>query len=226
MLKRAALLCALLALLGLGLTACGGDDSSGDSTSASASPKCETVDAPPVKDGVKLDPPRAKAPTASGVTFDTSCGSFTVTFDDRAPKTDASFQYLAEQGFFDDTVFHRVIPGLLIQGGGPLGASPDPALVGTGGPGYTIDEKPPSNLAYTRGIVAMGKTSVDPPGRSGSQFFVVIAADASLTPDYALVGKVTDGMDVVEAIGALGAPGADGPPTMPVVVNSATPVEG
>lgn len=204
------------------LAACGGDDAttSADSTTAIT---CEKVDAPPPKADVKLKAPTADAPTAAGVVFDTSCGSFTVTFDDRAPKTAASFQYLAEQGFYDDTIFHRVVPGFVIQGGDPLGSSPDPTLVGTGGPGYSIDEKPPSDLAYTKGIVAMAKTSAEPPGRSGSQFYVVTGADAGLPPDYALVGEVTDGMDVVEAIDGLGEPGSDGPPTQTVVVESATP---
>ncbi len=226
MLKRFALLPAPLALLATALIACGGDGSSSDSTGASASPECQTVDAPPPKQDVKLDPPKADAPTATGVRFDTSCGSFTVSFDDRAPKTDASFQYLAEQGLFDDTVFHRVVPGFVIQGGDPLGSSTEPGIAGTGGPGYSVDEKPPSNLAYTQGTVAMAKSGAEPPGRSGSQFYVVTAADAGLPPDYALVGKVSEGYDVVKAIEALGAPGADGPPSMPVVINSATPVEG
>ena len=221
MLKRIPLIVALALACAALLTACG-DDGSDGSTSAdsSAGSQCETVDAPPPKKDVKLAPPKADAPTAAGVVFDTSCGSFTVSFDDRAPKTAASFQYLAEQGFFDDTIFHRVVPGFVIQGGDPLGS--DPQLAGTGGPGYSVDEKPPSDLSYTKGIVAMAKSEAEPPGRSGSQFYVVTGADAGLPPDYALVGQVTDGMDVVEAIDALGTPGADGPPSMPVVINSAT----
>ena len=75
----------------------------------------------------------------------------------------------------------------MIQGGDPLGT-------GTGGPGYSVDEKPPANLAYTKGIVAMAKSSAEPPGRSGSQFFVVTGADAGLPPEYALVGKVEQGL--------------------------------
>lgn len=221
MLKRISLLIALLIASAAALVACGGGSSDSSTATDAASAQCETVDAPPPKTGVKLSPPKADAPTAAGVVFDTSCGSFTVTFDDRAPTTAASFQYLAEQGFYDDTVFHRVVPGFVIQGGDPLGS--DPQLAGTGDPGYNVDEKPPSDLSYTRGIVAMAKSSAEPPGRSGSQFYVVTGADAGLPPDYALVGSVTEGMDVVDAISALGQPGADGPPSMPVVVNSATP---
>ena len=181
MLKRIPLIVALaLACCAPSLAACG-DDGSDGSTSAdsSAGSQCETVDAPPPKD-VKLAPPKADAPTAAGVVFDTSCGSFTVSFDDRAPKTAASFQYLAEQGFYDDTIFHRVVPGFVIQGGDPLGS--DPKLAGTGGPGYSVDEKPPSDLSYTKGIVAMAKSEAEPPGRSGSQFYVVTGADAGLPP--------------------------------------------
>jgi len=220
-LKRISLLTAMLLACAAALAACGSGDDTATSADSSTGAQCETVDAPPPKTDVKLKPPTADAPTAAGVTFDTSCGSFTVTFDDRAPKTAASFQYLAESGFYDDTVFHRVVPGFVIQGGDPLGS--DPQKAGTGGPGYSVDEKPPSDLSYTKGIVAMAKSSAEPPGRSGSQFYVVTGADAGLPPDYALVGKVTEGMETVEAIDALGTPGADGPPTMPVVINSATP---
>ena len=221
--KRIPLVLALLCTSTALLAACGGSDDTGateaDST-AGAGP-CESVDAPAPKTDADLPAPKADEPTAAGVTFDTSCGSFTVTFDDRAPKTAASFQYLAEKGFYDDTVFHRVVPGFVIQGGDPLGT--DPQKAGTGGPGYHVDEKPPSDLSYTKGIVAMAKSQVEPPGRSGSQFYVVTGADAELPPDYALVGKVTEGMETVEAIDALGTPGADGPPTQTVVITSATP---
>ena len=216
-------LCVLIALAAMLLAACG--DGGDTSTSAEGGGDCEPVDAPPPKD-VKLPAPKAKAPTASGVTFETNCGSFTVTFDDRAPKTAASFEYLAEKGFYDDTVFHRVVPGFVIQGGDPLGTSSDTSKVGTGGPGYFVDEPPPPNLAYTEGTVAMAKSAAEPPGRSGSQFYVVTAPDAGLPPDYALVGEVTSGMDTVQAIEALGEPGGDAPPSMPVVIENATPVAG
>ena len=172
------------------------------------------------EEGRRARAAEAGRPTADGVIFETSCGSFTVSFDDRAPKTAASFQYLAEQGFFDDTIFHRVVPGFVIQGGDPLGT--DPNRAGTGGPGYRVDEKPPSDLSYTKGIVAMAKSQAEPPGRSGSQFYVVTGADAGLPSRLRARRQVTDGMDIVEAIDALGTPGADGPPSMPVVIDSAT----
>jgi cyclophilin family peptidyl-prolyl cis-trans isomerase len=222
-LKRIPLLLSLLLACGALLVACGeGDEtSSTEADSTSGGSPCESVETPAPKKDADLPAPKADEPTAAGVTFETSCGSFTVTFDDRAPKTAASMQYLAEKGFYDDTVFHRVVPGFVIQGGDPLGS--DPVKAGTGGPGYHVDEKPPADLSYTKGIVAMAKSQVEPPGRSGSQFYVVTGADAGLPPDYALAGKVTEGMDTVEAIDALGTPGADGPPTQTVVIESATP---
>jgi cyclophilin family peptidyl-prolyl cis-trans isomerase len=82
----------------------------------------------------------------------------------------------------------------VIQGGDPLGN-------GTGGPGYKVTEKPPANLKYTKGVVAMAKSGNEAPGTSGSQFFVVSGAEAGLPPEYALVGNVSTGMDVVELIG-------------------------
>ena len=105
----------------------------------------------------------------------------------------------------------------MIQGG-------DPTQTGAGGPGYSTVDAPPSDATYTKGIVAMAKSPVEAPGTSGSQFFVVTDdAAAGLTPDYAIVGEVTDGMDTVERIDALGV--GDGPPSQPVVVISSVTVD-
>lgn len=197
-----------------------GDDDDGPATASSGDGACETVDPAEPKD-VDLPRPGADQPTAEAVVIETNCGSFTVTLDaERAPKTAASFQYLAEEGVYDGTPFHRVVPGFIVQGG-------DPSTDGTGGPGYSITEKPPGGLSYTRGLVAMAKTGAEPPGTSGSQFFVVTAeADAGLPPDFALVGEVTEGMDTVEAIEALADPaGPSEEPVSPVVIENAT-VEG
>lgn len=149
------------------------------------------------------------------LTFDTSCGTFVVTLDlDSAPKTAASLVALARAGFYDDTVFHRIVPGFVIQGG-------DPTQSGTGGPGYSTVDRPAADAAYTKGVVAMAKTAAEPPGTAGSQFFVVTGGDAGLPPEYAIVGKVTDGLDVVDRIGALGDPDTE-QPLRPVVVDSVT----
>lgn len=217
---RARGLAAVLLLVAPLVAGCGGEEETTDSA-GSGSGACAAVEAPPPPKELNLKPPGARAPTASGVAFETSCGGFTVEFDPRSPRTAASFQYLAERGAFDDTVFHRVVKGQLVQGGDPLGT--DPELAGSGGPGYSVDERPPGDLAYTRGTVAMAKTVDEPIGRSGSQFFIVTAADAGLTPDYALVGTVTEGMETVDAIDALGVDAGDGPPSAPVVVESAVP---
>lgn len=171
---------------------------------------CRAVEAPPPKE-VDLRRPHARERLTGPATalVDTSCGSFEIALDTaRAPRTTSSFAYLARHGVYDGTPIHQIRPAY-VQGGDPLGN-------GTGGPGYFIDEPPPQNLSYTRGVVAMAKTAVEPPGRSGSQFFVVIAADAGLSPDYALLGRVTRGFDVLRRIEDLGTP--SGRPRAPVVI--------
>jgi peptidyl-prolyl cis-trans isomerase B (cyclophilin B) len=178
----------------------GGGGSDSTTTSAGAA-GCKRVEAPPPKH-VSLQAPKQtlkKGEEATAV-VQTSCGTFEIALDTtRAPKTANSFAYLAEEGFYDDLTFHRIVPEFVIQGGDPLGT-------GTGGPGYKVVEKPPANLAYTKGTVAMAKSSAEPPGTSGSQFYVVTGPDAGLPPEYALVGKVSEGLDVVERIGKLGTP--------------------
>ncbi len=211
--RRLAALLALLALLAAG---CGGGG--GGETATSSSGDCADVAAPGAQQR-KAKRPTAAAPTATGAVFETNCGSFTISFDERNPKTAASFQSLVAQGFYDGLTIHRVVSDILIQGGDPEGD-------GKGGPGYTIDEKPPPGLAYTEGTVAMAKTDAEPPGRSGSQFFIAVAPDLGLTPDYALVGRVSAGFDVVRAISELAADGEDGPPETPVVIERATLVGG
>jgi peptidyl-prolyl cis-trans isomerase B (cyclophilin B) len=178
----------------------GSDEDSGSNAAAGAS-GCKQVEAPAPKE-VSLKAPGQSIQRGEPVNavVETSCGTFDIALDtERAPKTANSFAYLSEKGFYDGLAFHRIVPEFVIQGGDPLGN-------GSGGPGYSVDEKPPPNLAYTRGTVAMAKSSAEPPGRSGSQFFVVTGADAGLPPEYALVGKVTSGMSVVERIGKLGTP--------------------
>jgi cyclophilin family peptidyl-prolyl cis-trans isomerase len=214
----------LIALLAFVLLAGCGDDkddsskgsSGGSETTAQSQETCAKVEAPkPKPDGgakkphLKLDP--AKKHT---VTFETSCGDFTVALDVKgAPSTAASFASLARSGFYDNTVFHRIVPGFVIQGGDPTGT-------GTGGPGYKTVDKPPATATYTRGVVSMAKSAAEKPGTSGSQFYVVTAADAGLPPEYAIVGKVTEGMDTVERIEALGTPSEQ--PSRPVVIEKAT----
>ncbi|HEY2328069.1 MAG TPA: peptidylprolyl isomerase [Gaiellaceae bacterium] len=132
------------------------------------------------------------------VTFQTNCGSFTVRLAVKtSPHTSASFASLVKRGFFDKTIFHRIVPGFIIQGGDPTGT-------GTGGPGYETRDTPPKTLRYTHGVVAMAKTQTEANGTSGSQFFVVTVPNAQLPPQYALLGIVTKGLTVVDRIGKLG----------------------
>ena len=102
----------------------------------------------------------------------------------------------------------------MIQGG-------DPTQSGAGGPGYSTVDRPPSDAAYVKGVVAMAKTQAEPAGTAGSQFFVVTGDDIGLPPDYAIVGKVTKGLDVVELIDTQG-DAATEQPLRPVVVRSVT----
>jgi peptidyl-prolyl cis-trans isomerase B (cyclophilin B) len=152
------------------------------------------------------------------VTLQTSEGSFSFDLDVRdSPNTTASFATLVGKGFFDGLSFHRIVPGFVIQGGDPNGD-------GSGGPGYTTVDVPPAEARYTKGMVAMAKAAGEPPGTAGSQFFVVTGDDARLPADYALLGKVTRGLDVVEKIGTLGDPSTE-QPTKRVVIEKATLAE-
>jgi peptidyl-prolyl cis-trans isomerase B (cyclophilin B) len=200
------------------LAGCGGDDddaagTGGETTTAT---ECADVEAPEAREPESREAPADELDSSKTymLTFDTSCGSFTVTLDpEQAPKTAASLVALANAGYFDETIFHRVVPGFVIQGG-------DPTQSGGGGPGYSTVDVPPSGSAYTQGVVAMAKSAVEAPGTAGSQFFVVTGADAGLPAEYAIVGEVTEGMDTVLRIDALGV--GDGPPSQPVVVNTVT----
>ena len=202
---RLVLLCLLAGTLLL--AACGGDDSdSGGSGAEAAATPTATEDGGPAP----LDASKTYVATVS-----TSMGDFEITLDPKqAPKTGGSFKSLADKGFYDNLTFHRIVPGFVIQGGDPNGD-------GTGGPDYSVEEAPPQDLQYTKGVVAMAKTGAEAPGTAGSQFFVVTAADAGLPPDYALLGNVSSGMDVVDKIGMLGDPATE-LPTKNVVIEKAT----
>ena len=227
-------LLALLFVVAL-VAGCGGDDEGSGATGGFTATTAETpatepstVDTNGGEEAAGCSTVEAPEPRASGtgkapaallnedeaydVVVKTNCGDFTIRLDPKAsPRTAASFAALVEAKFFDGTVFHRIVPGFVIQGG-------DPTATGTGGPGYSTVDTPASTTTYTKGVVAMAKTGAEAPGTSGSQFFVVTAADAGLPPDYAVVGEVTEGLDVVERIGQLGGP--DQLPTQPVVVET------
>jgi peptidyl-prolyl cis-trans isomerase B (cyclophilin B) len=189
----------LLALVCL-LAACGGNG--GGSTTAQTQTDangCVPTHAPAaaVRSGSAPTEPLDTSKTYD-VVLQTNCGDFTIQLDPKqSPHAAASFVKLVDNRFFNRTIFHRIAVGFVIQGG-------DPTQTGSGGPGYITHDKPPAGAKYTHGVVAMAKTAAQHPGTAGSQFFVVTAQDAGLPPDYAIIGKVTSGLDVVDRIGKLG----------------------
>ena len=226
-----------LAIAGICLAAavagCGGDDeenaSNGDSAAPSTAAPSTAEPAPQASGGCE----QATAPETAarkgqkpkegaldeGKTYRlkiaTNCGEFTIELDQKAaPNAAASLVGLARGKYFDNTLFHRIVPGFVIQGG-------DPTASGSGDPGYSTVDEPPADASYTKGVVAMAKAGNEPPGTAGSQFFVVVGGDAGLPADYAVVGKVSDGLDVVERIGEQGDPATE-QPTQTIVIEKAT----
>jgi peptidyl-prolyl cis-trans isomerase B (cyclophilin B) len=144
----------------------------------------------------------------SSATLHTNHGAIAIElFADDAPKTVANFEKLAGDGFYDGVVFHRVIPDFMIQGGDPTGT-------GSGGPGYTFEDEF-NDQKVVRGALAMANAG---PNTNGSQFFIV-TADACpwLDGKHTVFGRVTDGMDVVDAISALDTDARDRPRTDVVI---------
>jgi cyclophilin family peptidyl-prolyl cis-trans isomerase len=136
-------------------------------------------------------------PLAAGetrtVTIETGQGTIVFSIEaDLGPRAAGNFIALVECGFYDGVVFHRLVPGFVIQGGDPTGT-------GGGGPGYEFANDPVT-VAYDRGIVAMANAGVD---TNGSQFFIVLQDNDTLRPDYSVFGRVTSGMEVVDTIAAM-----------------------
>ena len=146
-------------------------------------------------------------------TIETNHGTFEVElFEERAPRTTKNFIDLAEDGFYDGVIFHRVIEGFMIQGGDPTGT-------GRGGPGYTIDDEFHPELKHTHeGILSMANAG---PDTGGSQFFVTLAATPWLDGKHAVFGRVVEGMDVVKEIGSVET-GRGDRPTEDVVMEKVT----
>ena len=169
----------------------------------SSEPRQKFKDAPPMI----ID--SAKTYTATMVT---SKGTMEILLDALgAPITVNSFVFLARWHYYDGIIFHRVIPGFVLQGGDPTGT-------GKGGPGYRFNDELPKPGRYELGSLAMANSG---PHTNGSQFFVISGPDgARLPPLYALFGKVVKGLDVVEAINGFGTP--SGTPRERVVIESVT----
>ena len=171
-------------------------------------------------------PTNQPAPLAAGqvkiVTIETAKGTIVMRIDGAlAPIATGNFVALVACHFYDGIVFHRLVPGFVIQGG-------DPAGTGSGGPGYTIKDDP-LNGTYHRGTLAMARTGN--PDSQGSQFFIVLSDDAnaaltdpSVAYPYAIMGEVTSGMDVVDAIAAMpnSGPNSGNQALDPVVMTSVT----
>lgn len=147
------------------------------------------------------------------VTLETSCGPIVITLDPTvAPETVNSFVFLAEQGYFNGSASHRVLPGFMMQAG-------DPTATGLGGPGYVVpDEFPADGFLYERGVVAMANAGA---GTTGSQFFIMFAPADWLPPNYTVIGTVTDGFETLDAVAALPLAmhpsGADPSPSVPLL---------
>ena len=138
------------------------------------------------------------------IELDTSMGKMTVKlYDDLVPKTAGNFKKLVEQGFYDGTIFHRIIKDFMIQGGDPTGT-------GTGGPGYTIpDEFHPSLKHDRKGLLSMANSG---PNTGGSQFFITLVPTPWLDGKHAIFGEVVEGMEVVDKMGAVETGPGDKPP--------------
>ena len=132
------------------------------------------------------------------IVLHTNYGNITLELDaTKAPKTVENFVKLAKEGFYDNTKFHRVIKGFMIQGGDPYTKGDDTSVYGTGGPGYKFDDEI-NGLSMTRGMLAMANSG---PNTNGSQFFIITAPETPwLIGKHTVFGKVILGMDTVDKI--------------------------
>lgn len=185
--------------------------SPGASATSTAS---STVSTPAMSPDLSFPGARPAAELAKKVRIKTTKGDIVVQIDPQAgPNAASNFVYLVEQGFYQGVIFHRVIPGFMIQGGDPTGT-------GYSGPGYTIPDDavrglPQKNFQpygvrayYPKGTLAMARTGA--PNSGGSQFFLMVA-DYPLDPTYAVFGKIIEGQDVADAIAAVERDEADRP---------------
>ncbi|HLI31278.1 MAG TPA: peptidylprolyl isomerase [Solirubrobacteraceae bacterium] len=198
----------------------------GDRGAQVATGGCREVPRPAPRRGAHEPSPQLRLSPAHTYTvkLETNCGEIRIALAAKsAPRTAASFAWLVKRGFYNGLTFHRIVPNFVIQGGDPLGN-------GTGGPGYSVVEAPPAGTSYTRGVVAMAKTQSEPAGTSGSQFFIVTAANAGLPPEYALVGHVVGSDAAIEAIARTprvsGPEGEESTPARAIVIEHATLASG
>ena len=130
--------------------------------------------------------------------IETNFGNIVIEFfPDKAPGHVENFIKLANDGYYDGTTFHRVIPGFMIQGGDPNTKSDDRSTHGQGGPGYTINAEF-NDISHVRGIVSMARTN--DPNSAGSQFFIIVSDSIFLDNQYTVFGRVVEGIDVADKI--------------------------
>jgi cyclophilin family peptidyl-prolyl cis-trans isomerase len=171
---------------------------SGDLSSSAEIGCSEVGPVKPRHEHLKRPPQTVKRDDRLLALVQTNCGSFTIGLDAaRSPVLVNSFVHLARNGFFDGLTFYRVVPEFVIQGG-------DPRDNGTGGPGYHVVQPPPAHFRYRPGTVAMGKTAAEPSGFAGSDFFVVVGQGGTISPEYAVLGRVRSGMETIRGIDSLG----------------------
>lgn len=208
---RAALTLAASLLLAA-CTAGTGSSTAAPSAAASAAPSAAPASAPAASHDLASCPTKQPDPLPAGqtrtVTLNTEKGAIVIAVSGSlSPIAAGNFVALAQCGYYDNVVFHRLVPDFVIQGGdGTYGRKPnvDASNVGTGGPSYTITDEPVT-ADYVRGTVAMAKTQQ--PNSANSQFFIVLA-DVDLPKTYQIFGRVTSGMDVVDTIAAMPNSGA------------------
>jgi cyclophilin family peptidyl-prolyl cis-trans isomerase len=153
------------------------------------------------------------APQAQMVRLETTMGNITIELRQDMPVTAGNFAKLAGQGYYNNTIFHRVIDGFMVQGGDPTGT-------GRGGPGYAIPDEFTRNNHNLRGTIAMANAG---PNTGGSQFFINLVDNTFLDSKHPVFGKVIEGMDVVDRIGKVQTDANDRPVT-PVKIAKATVV--
>lgn len=185
----------LLFILALAVVAagCGKREASPNGNTAPASSPTPTVSAVPT---TSADPLHKEENPMVTIEMDNGKTITVELYPDIAPNTVNNFISLAKKGFYDGTIFHRVIPGFMIQGGDPEGT-------GMGGPGYSIPGEFSGNgfkndLKHTRGVLSMARSR--DPNSAGSQFFIMVADAPHLDGQYAAFGKVTEGMETVDEI--------------------------
>jgi cyclophilin family peptidyl-prolyl cis-trans isomerase len=183
---------------------------------ASAAPSTGAIACP------TSQPPAMSPGRTATVTLTTEKGPIVIKVEGGlGPNAAGNFVALASCGYYDGVVFHRLVPGFVIQGGdGQFGRKPnlDSSRIGSGGPAYTFPDDPVT-VPYSRGTVAMANSG---PDTNGSQFFIVLQ-DSGLAPSYSVFGHVTSGMDVVDAIAAMPNGGGDANLALqPVAITKAT----